>query len=92
MATKNWLDGTADWYTPADWTGGTNPGPAHDVVITTGAPFTLIGDPAITVNSITITGSALLTVAGNYANAGVLDVDVASGSGRTAAVPWRFGR
>ena len=94
MATKNWLDGTADWYTPADWTGGTIPASGDDVVITTGAPFLQTGDAAITVNSITLSatlqlnGTARLAVSGDLADAGTLVVDngIFGGGGSSLAI------
>jgi hypothetical protein len=84
MAMKNWLDGTADWYTPADWNGGTLPGPTDDIVINTGAPFLQSGDGAVTVNSIMVgasatfqlAGNSALTITGDFANSGALDVDI----------------
>ena len=32
MATDTWLDGTANWNTPSDWSAGL-PDPSSDVVI-----------------------------------------------------------
>src|SRR5260370_26745101 len=82
MAAANWIDGTGNWTTAADWSTGSVPGAGDGVVI----PFgTVQLTTPITVASITLSTSvATLQVAdpggtesvtGNLANSGTLDVD-----------------
>src|SRR5437899_1161492 len=88
MATKTWTDGSADWYTAADWNGGL-PVAGDDVVINTGVPFLQSGDTSAIVKSITLgasgtvqlNGTAALTATGDFANSGALNLDTNSGDG-----------
>ncbi len=89
MATKTWNGATADWYTDADWIPSGVPVAGDDVIIPTGTVFLQGSDPPvaderaphnITIGSagtLQLTGTATMTVTGDFANAGVLDVDIA---------------
>jgi hypothetical protein len=61
MTTSTWNGSDADWYTNngGDWTPAGDPGPSSAVVINSGEPELLSGDPAISVASISITGGLL---------------------------------
>jgi hypothetical protein len=86
MATDTWLDGTANWDTPSDWSAGL-PGPSSDVVINTGNPEVTASFG--TVNSITNSATLDFIDAGassvtNYVRndtGGVLALDPFSGDG-----------
>ena len=63
----NWTDGTANWITAADWSGGQVPNPTANVVIGNTATGNVVlngssGDQ--TVNALSILGSNTLTVSG----------------------------
>ncbi len=58
MATDTWNGSTADWYTSADWSAGI-PTRTSAVVINSGEPQLLSGDPGFTVASIRIGGGSL---------------------------------
>jgi fibronectin-binding autotransporter adhesin len=85
MATKTWNGSNADWFTAADWTGGTVPTSGHDVIISSGDPFLQSGDPAATAASITLSGAldvdtggsnggSSLTIGGTLANTGAVQI------------------
>lgn len=84
MAIKNWLDSFDNWITAADWSGGTLPGAADDVVIDSGAPRVTTAVP--TVKSITVNaeldflGGSVSTSAG-VNNSGLLLLDSNGGGG-----------
>src|SRR5260370_103806 len=96
MTTKTWNNGTADWYTDPDWTGGL-PGPGDEAAIPVGTVSLSAGDPGVTVDSIEISGSGVLvirdpgqtqTVTGEVSNAGTLAVDsgLFGGGGSSLAI------
>ena len=84
MATNTWNGSSADWYTPADWSLGRDPGPTDDVVINSGEVQLLNSDPAIKVASISVTGGVLAlqetgktkSVTGNVSITGSGNVDL----------------
>ena len=61
MTTKTWNGSTADWYSNSggDWSPAGDPGSGDAVVINSGEPELLSGDPAISVASISIAGGLL---------------------------------
>ena len=65
-----WTDGTADWNTPGDWSGGVVPTPVANVTIGSGAGGTVSLNQDSTINSLTIgagtsTGYTLQVNGGN---------------------------
>jgi hypothetical protein len=82
--TYEWTDGTANWNTPSDWSGGVVPGPTADVIIgsTSTGNVTLNGSSGdTTVDSVSILASNALTVSGVTLTAatGASGISVASG-------------
>ena len=72
MVTKTWNGNNADWFTSADWSGGSNPGIGDDAVIN-GGQVTITGaDPAVSVNSIAVNASGSLYLAGGTISGGTL--------------------
>jgi hypothetical protein len=91
MATDTWLDGTADWDTPSDWSAGV-PDASSDVVISQGNPevtasFGTVASIAITFNGIGFSGDLTFidagasSVTGGVTNYSGLFIDPNSGDG-----------
>jgi hypothetical protein len=63
-ATKTWLPTTGGaWTTASNWSGGIVPVTGDDVIINSDQTSNITGVPAITLNSLTVTGNCLLACA-----------------------------
>ena len=68
-ATKTWaLTGAGAWNVGANWSGGTVPTPGDDIVINLAVAGTISNVPSISLNSISIGGTANATLTGTGAS------------------------
>jgi len=64
-AIKTWqLAGLGSWATPANWSGGTVPAAGDDVIINLTAAGIISNVPSISLNSLSIGGTANVTLTG----------------------------
>lgn len=78
MAVINWIDNAEDWTTATDWSSGTVPGAAADVIVGQGAPqvTTNVGTVKSLSNQAELaitSGGAGLTVNGPLSNSGYIE-------------------
>src|SRR4030095_8987164 len=81
---NSWLGITNDWFTPSNWCSGVIPAPTTDVIIPTGTPnqplINVAGAVCHSVNisngaSLTINGTNILSVSGDWTNNGTFNAN-----------------
>ena len=64
-ASPNWINtGGGSWSTPGNWSTGVAPVAGDNVTFTTAGTYTVTGVPTLAINSLAISGSAIVTLQG----------------------------